>query len=46
MVGGEVGDHENKKKENKVIVMTITLTVMDFCKTLSSVLSGLDYAEH
>ena len=24
MVGGEVGDHENKKKEDKVIVMNIT----------------------
>jgi hypothetical protein len=29
-VGGVVGDQENKKKEDKVIVMTITLTVMDF----------------
>ena len=44
MVGGVVGDHENK--EDKVIVMTITLTVMEFFKTLSSVLSGFDYAEH
>ena len=29
-VGVVVGDHDNKKKEDKVIVMTIKLTVMEF----------------
>ena len=41
-----VGDHENNKKEDKVIVTTSTLTVMEDFKTISSVLSGFDYAEH